>query len=58
MYRDCTRDDMWKYQKVVEYFPEYDMTSMIPMPMDLTAEGLPVDIHETNSTLQCNTKHM
>ncbi len=58
VYRDCTRDDMWTYQKVVEYFPEFDMTSMIPMPMDLTAEGLPVDIHETNSTLQCNTKHM
>jgi trimethylamine:corrinoid methyltransferase-like protein len=58
VYRDCTRGDMWKYQKVVEYFPEYDMTSMIPMPMDLTAEGLPVDIHETNSTLQCNTKHL
>jgi len=58
VYRDCVREDMWKYQKVVEYFPEYDMTSMLPMPLDLTAEGLPVDIHETNSTLQCNTKHM
>jgi len=57
-YRDCVKEDMWNYQKIAEYFPEYDMTSMIPMPLDLTAEGLPVDIHETNSTLQCNTKHM
>ncbi len=58
IYRDCTRDDMWKYQKLVEYFPEYDETCMLFMPMDVTAEGLPADIHETNSTLQCNTKHM
>ncbi len=57
-FRDGVDADNWREQKVVEYFPEYDMTSPIYLPMDLAEAGLPVDTHDLNSTIQCNTKHI
>ncbi len=57
-FRDCVDADNWREQKIVEYFPEYDMTSPIFLPMDLAEAGLPVDTHDLNSTIQCNTKHI
>ncbi len=57
-FRDGVDADNWKEQKVVEYFPEYDMTSPIYLPMDLAEAGLPVDTHDLNSTIQCTTKHI
>ncbi len=57
-FRDCVDADNWREQKIVEYFPEFDMTSPIFLPMDLAEAGLPVDTHDLNSTIQCTTKHI
>ncbi len=57
-FRDGVDADNWKEQKVVEYFPEFDLTSPIYLPMDLAEAGLPVDTHDLNSTIQCTTKHI
>jgi trimethylamine:corrinoid methyltransferase-like protein len=57
-FRDATEEDNWKYQKIVEYFPEYDMTCPLYLPMDVAEAGYPCDIHDLNTTLQTNTKHV
>ncbi len=57
-FRDATDADNWRDQKIFEFFPEYDMTSALYLPMDLAEAGLPVDTHDLNSNIQCNTKHI
>ncbi len=57
-FRDCVDADNWREQKITEYFNEFDMVSPIFLPMDLAEAGLPVDTHDLNSTIQCNTKHI
>ncbi len=57
-FRDGVDADNWREQKIVEYFPEFDMVSPIFLPMDLAEAGLPVDTHDLNSTIQCTTKHI